>query len=146
MLKKKNKTKHKHFHIQPAKKNKKPHHHTRLDTCKTHHSFSYRTNHPSLTAHPFYHLPATTGRRPGTDAPRERRSRGPPKMPCLQKPRPEPDLRPNIGDDRRLAERPGPGKKKPSRGKKKKSPSWGFFYSNLNKKIIYCRNIKYNLK
>ena len=81
-----------------------------------------------------------------TDAPRERRSRGPQKMPCLQKPRPEPDLRPNIGDDRRLAERPGPGKKKTQPGEKKKNPPAGvFFYSNLNKKI-YRRNIKYNLK
>jgi len=64
-------------------------------------------------------------------APQERCSQEPQNSPCLPKPWPEPARGPNIGDEHRLAERPGPGKKKPSWGKEKKIPQLGFFYSNI---------------
>ena len=90
--------------------------------------------------------PATTGHRPVTAAPLGNAVPGGlKKMPCLQRPRPEPDLHLNTGDDHRLAEWPGLGGKKAQPRERKKVPQLGLSYSSFNKKV-YCLNIKYNPK
>ena len=80
--------------------------------------------------------PATTGHRPVTAAPLGNAVPGGlKKMPCLQRPRPEPDLHLNTGDDHRLAEWPGLGGKKAQPRERKKCPSWGFLILVSTKKF-----------
>ena len=112
----------------PARRKKitlNSHAHTHTHSKHTTHSATLLTT-PPLSANSSRY-PTTTSS-PLTMAPRERCSQSPPRWPCLQKPRPCAAPHPNFGDDRRLADRPGPGKKKPSRGKKKNPPAGVFLF------------------
>ena len=78
-------------------------------------------------AHPIHSAPCLPAPSVG-HAPQERCSREPQNSPCLPKPRSETARGPNIGDEHRLAERPGPGEKKTQLGERKKNPPAGVFF------------------
>lgn len=87
----------------------------------THTSFSFHTTPPLLSSQPL-----SSPWPLGNGVPESLQIVLPDKTPARHGPHP------NLGDERRLADRPGPRKKKPSRGGKKKNPpSWGFFILNL---------------